>query len=63
MSAIHLGESNADIPVGFGAFVNLKPTRMSAIHLGESNADIPVGFGAFVNLKPTQDDFYPRKSA
>jgi len=52
-----LGESSADIPVGFGAFVNLKPTRMSAIqrttmagNLGESNADIPVGFGAICNL-------------
>jgi hypothetical protein len=27
MSAIHLGESSADIPVGFGALVNLKPTQ------------------------------------
>jgi hypothetical protein len=50
----NLGESSADIPVGFGAFVNLRPTRMSAIHLGESSADIPVGFSAFANLRPTR---------
>ena len=39
----NLGESSADILVGFGAFVNLRPTRMSAIQKNPRCAHSGIG--------------------